>query len=129
MQWCSKITCQNGPLYYQKAITLAKLIVEEVIPIIGVPEALLSDRGTNLMSHLVQDVCDLLGTKKLHITAYQPQCDGLVEKFNRTLKIMLRKQAARYVSQWDQFLPGVLWAYRNTPMKQRVKNRLIYYSG
>ena len=41
----------------QKATTLAKLLVEEVIPIIGVPEALLSDRGTNLLSHLMKDVC------------------------------------------------------------------------
>ena len=39
----------------QKAITLAKLLEEEVIPVIGVPEALLSDWGTNLMSYLIQD--------------------------------------------------------------------------
>jgi len=32
----------------QKATTLARLLVEEVVPVIGVPEALLSDRGTNL---------------------------------------------------------------------------------
>ena len=28
---------------------------------------------------------------------------------------MLRKHAAVYGSQWDQYLPGVLWAYRNVP--------------
>ena len=28
---------------------------------------------------------------------------------------MLRKHAAKFVMQWDKFLPGVLWAYRNTP--------------
>ena len=37
----------------QKATTLAKLLVEEVVPVFGVPEALLSDRGTNLLSHLM----------------------------------------------------------------------------
>lgn len=35
----------------QKAITLAKLLMKEVIPVIGIPEALLLDRGINLMSH------------------------------------------------------------------------------
>ena len=103
------------PTKDQKATTLAKLLVEEVVPLIGVPEALLSDRGTNLLSHLMRDVCELLGVAKLNTTAYHPQCNGLVEKFNRTLKMMLRKHVDKFGPQWDRFLPGVLWAYRNTP--------------
>jgi len=99
----------------QKAVTLAKLLVQEVVPFMGVPEALLSDRGTNLLPHLMLDVCALLGTQKLNTTAYHPQCIGLVERFNRTLKAMLRKQAVTHGAQWDKFLPGMLWAYRNTP--------------
>ena len=39
------------PTKDQKATTLAKLLVEEVVPLIGVLEVLLSDRGTNLLSH------------------------------------------------------------------------------
>ena len=85
------------------------------MPMFGVPEALLSDRGTNLLSHVMQDVCKLLGIRKLNTTAYHPQCDGMVERFNRTLKTILRKHAARFGNQWDRYLPGVLWAYRNTP--------------
>ena len=56
-----------------------------------------------------------LGIKKLNTTAYHPQCDGMVERFNRTLKSMLRKHSALQGNQWDEFLPRVLWAYRNTP--------------
>ena len=39
----------------------------------------------------------------------------MVECFNRTLKTILRKHADRYRKQWDHYLSGVLWAYRNTP--------------
>jgi hypothetical protein len=39
----------------------------------------------------------------------------MVERCNRTLKTILRKHAARFGAQWDRYLPGVLWAYRNTP--------------
>ena len=99
----------------QKAERLAKLLVEEIIPCFGVPEALLSDRGTNLLSHLMRDICRMLGITKLNTTAYHPQCDGVVERFNRTLKTALRKHAARFGCQWDCFLHGILWAYRNTP--------------
>ena len=103
------------PIPDQKSIRIAQILVEEVIPFFGVPEALLSDRGANLLSHLMIDLCELLGIKKLNTTSYHPQCDGMVERFNRTLITMLRKQAATFGSQWDRYLPGVLWAYRNTP--------------
>ena len=63
----------------------------------------------------MKDVCALLGIEKLNTTAYHPQCDRLTERFNCTLKTMLRKHAAQYGAQWDRYLSGVLWAYRNTP--------------
>ena len=103
------------PTSNQKAETIARLLVEQIVPFFGVPEALLSDRGTNLLSHLMKDICRLLGIKKLNTTAHHPECDGAVERFNRTLKAMLRKQAARHGAQWDQYIHGVVWAYRNTP--------------
>ena len=52
------------PMPDQKTQRIAKLLVEEIIPLFGVPEALLSDRGTNLLSHLMKDVCGLLGIEK-----------------------------------------------------------------
>lgn len=99
----------------QQAHRIAQILCDKMIPMFGVPEALLSDRGTNLLSHLMKDVCRILGIKKLNTTAYHPQCNGMVERLNRTLKAMLRKHAGRFGLQWDQFLPGALWAYRNTP--------------
>ena len=34
---------------------------------------------------------------------------------------MLRKQAATYGLQWDKYLHGVLWAYRNTPHESTLE--------
>lgn len=70
----------------QKTHRIVRILVEDIIPFLGVPEALLTDRGTNLLSHLMLDVCELLGIHKLNTTAYHSQCDGLVERYNRTLK-------------------------------------------
>ena len=99
----------------QKAERIAKLLTQEIVPMFGVPEALLSDRGTNLLSHLMQDVCKMLGIKKLNTTSHHPQCNGMIERFNRTLKTMLRKHVSKFGVQWDTYLYGVLWAYRNVP--------------
>ncbi|CAI8028275.1 Receptor-type tyrosine-protein phosphatase delta [Geodia barretti] len=45
------------PVADQRTNRIARLIAEEVVPWFGVPEALLSDRGANLLSHLVLDLC------------------------------------------------------------------------
>ena len=87
------------PVPDQKTERIARLLVEEVLPCFGVPEALLSDRGTTLLSHLMLDMWKMLGIDKINTTAYHRQCDGAVERFNRTLKTALRKHAARFGSQ------------------------------
>eukprot|EP00731_Ephydatia_muelleri_P006689 Em0003g937a len=46
---------------------------------------------------------------------YHPQTDGLVERFNGTLKAMLRKVAGEDVKKWDRWLPFLLFAYREVP--------------
>ena len=103
------------PVPDQKTLRIVELLTKEVIPFCGVPEAVLTDRGTNLLSHLMLDICSKLGITKMSTTAYHPECDGMVERFNRTLKFMLRKHADKFGMQWDQYLPGLLWACRNTP--------------
>ena len=70
------------PATDKKSHRIAELLVTEVIPLFGVPEVLLSDKGTNLLSHLMWDVCKLLGIQKLNTTAHHPECDGMVERFN-----------------------------------------------
>ena len=103
------------PMSDQRTITIVRALMEHVIPVAGIPEALLSDRGTNLLSFLMKDICEKLGIEKLNTTAHHPQCDGMTERFNRTLKTMLRKHAALYGNQWDEYLHGAVWAYRNSP--------------
>ena len=52
------------PVPDQKVECVTRLLCEELIPMFGVPEVLLSDRGTNLLSHLMLDVCAMLGHRK-----------------------------------------------------------------
>ena len=112
----------------QKAIRIACLVAVEVLSLFGVPDALLSDRGANLLAHVMKDVCELLVVMKLNTTTCHPQCDGMVERLNHTLKTMLQKYIAKFHSQWDRFLPGVLWAYRNTPHEStREKPSLLLF--
>ena len=79
----------------QTAFTIAHLFVEQIVSRHGVPAELLSDRGTAFLSKLMQAVCEVMGVHKVNTTAYHPQTDGLVERFNRTLTDMLAKTVAQ----------------------------------
>ena len=63
----------------QTAETIARLFVEQIVCRHGIPQELLSDRGPNFLSTLVQEVCRLFKVKKLNTSGYHPQTDGLVE--------------------------------------------------
>ena len=97
----------------QSAETIARLLVEEIICRHGAPQELLSDRGANFLSNLIQEVCEILKIRKVNTSGYHPQTDGLVEKFNSTLINMLSKCAEKH-SNWDTHLPFLLFAYRST---------------
>ena len=44
-------------------------------------------------------------------------CNGLVERFNSTLKAMPKKLCAEQPRQWDRFINALLFAYRKVPQE------------
>ena len=78
----------------------------------GVPSEILSDRGRSFLSGLMKELEALLGFHKVNTSAYHPQTDGLVERYNRTLIAMLSKTVEKSGRDWDERLPYVLFAYR-----------------
>ena len=100
------------PVPDQSAATIARLLVEEIVSRHGVPSEVLSDRGCASLSGLMKEMETLLGFHKVNTSAYHPQTDGLVERFNRTLTSMLAKKMEKEGRDWDQHLPYVLFAYR-----------------
>ena len=52
----------------QSAYTIAKLLVDQIVCRHGVPAQLLSDRGMAFLSQLMQEVCSVLGVKKVNTT-------------------------------------------------------------
>uniref|UniRef100_A0A9J7Z8P6 Integrase catalytic domain-containing protein n=1 Tax=Cyprinus carpio carpio TaxID=630221 RepID=A0A9J7Z8P6_CYPCA len=67
------------------------------------------------MSRLMADLCTLLKVKQLRTSVYHPQTDGLVERFNQTLKQMLRRVLAEDKHDWDLMFPYVLFGIREVP--------------
>jgi len=88
-------------------------LIYEYFPRHGIPERILSDQGTNFTSSLVKALCRAYGIRKLQTTAYHPQCNGVVERFHRTLAGIIAKLSPQHGTDWRKWLPIALAAHRN----------------
>ena len=109
---------------YPEAVPLRNIDTETVAEAlwiiwtrVGVPLEVLSDRGTQFTSETMASVRRLLGIKGVTTTPYHLQEDGLVERFNATLKSMLKKLCAEKPKDWDCYIPAALFAYREVPQE------------
>lgn len=95
-----------------KASSVVSFFYEDIICRHGCPKEILTDRGTHFVNEMLDSLCNTLGVKHKLSTAYHPQTNGLVERFNRTLCEALAKYAGEKKDDWDLYLPSVLFAYR-----------------
>ncbi|XP_062599575.1 uncharacterized protein LOC134261133 [Saccostrea cucullata] len=109
---------------YPEAVPLPSIeterVAETLIDIfsrIGVPEEMLSDMGSQFTSSIMREVSRLLSLNQLTTTPYHPMTNGLVERFNGTLKQMLKRMCSDRPRDWDKYINPVLFAYREVPQE------------
>ena len=73
--------------------------------------------GSQFTSALMKEVSRLLSFKQLVTSPYHPICNGLVERFNGTLKKMLTRMCAERPKDWDKYIDPLLFAYRKVPQE------------
>ena len=105
---------------YPEAVLLKKITTEaeaeallDIYSRVGIPEEVLTDQGTQFMSECMQEVSRLLSIKDLTSTPYHPICNGMVERWNRTLKSMLNRLCQDQPKLWHRLINPVLFVYRD----------------
>ena len=84
---------------------------------VGFPREMLTDMGAQFTSNLMSEVSRLISLRQLTTTPYHPMCNGLVERFNGTMKLMLKRLCAERPRDWDKYLGPALFAYREVPQE------------
>ena len=109
---------------YPEAVALSGIeterVAEALVDIfsrIGVPQEMLTDMGSQFTSSLMAEVSRLISLKQLTTTVYHPMCNGLVERFNGSLKLMLKRMCHEKPKDWDRYLNALLFAYREVPQE------------
>ena len=71
------------PLQSTTAQVVGDSFVANWVARFGMPATITTDQGTQFTGGTWQCMCKALGTKHLQTTAYDPQSNGMVERFHR----------------------------------------------
>lgn len=97
----------------QEAATVARTFLNEFISRFGTPYVIHTDQGPNFESNLFKELCKMLGISKTRTSPYHPQCDGQVERMNRTIIELLALNVQNPTDNWDINLGISLMPYRS----------------
>ena len=100
-------------------------ILINIVRIFGFPEILMSDRGSAFTSEVYNELTKLLKITVKRTTALNPACNGLVERFNKSLGDMLRTAALEDPRNWEDLIPILTLAY-NCSYNRTIEDTPFY---
>ena len=98
----------------QTTKTITEYLYQGYISIFGALARLLSDRGANFMSSVINKMCKILSMKKLRTMPYHPQTNGLVKRLHQTIMRMIGKLDKDKSANWPGHLAETVHAYNAT---------------
>src|SRR3954464_9534564 len=108
IDWFSKWT-EAEAVEEADAQTITRFLDYDIVTRHEVPQEITSDRGTEFLNKLVEEMTRTYRVKHIKTTAYHPQGNGLTERMNQTVKNTLAK-LTRKEEAWDHYLPSALFA-------------------
>lgn len=103
------------PLATQEAKDIAEILYNEIFTRYGAPRTIVSDRGKNFMSKLVNALCEMFEVKRHHTSSYHPQTNATCERRNSTLIQTMRAYVSKDQMNWPLLLPSIMMAFRAVP--------------
>ncbi|KAK8918267.1 hypothetical protein KSP39_PZI021328 [Platanthera zijinensis] len=93
---------------------VAKIFLNTVFRLHGLPAAIVSDRDAVFVSDFWLELFRVLQVQLRHSTAYHPQSDGQSEVVNRCVKSYLRCMCHERPRSWAEWLPLAEWWYNSS---------------
>ena len=92
---------------------LAEVIIDVVVRHHGLPDSIITDRGSLFTSKFWSSLCYFLGIKRRLSTAFHPQTNGQTKRQNSTMEAYLRAFVNWKQNDWARLLPMAEFAYNN----------------
>jgi hypothetical protein len=94
-----------APLSDKSERTVAYNLFNHVICVHSCPKKFMSDRGTEFLNDIINELCQLLSIKKVYTSAYRPQANGGTERVHRFINDSVSMYITKFAREWD------LWIY------------------
>ncbi|KAJ9514991.1 hypothetical protein QJQ45_017006, partial [Haematococcus lacustris] len=111
------------------ATQYAKLFLEHVFRLHGMPRSVVSDRGPQFHNKFWAEVTKLLQVQVNLSSAYHPETDGQTERVNRVIEEMLRHFIRPDQRDWAEYLPLVEFAINNAWQESKVPQAHEFVKG
>ena len=132
------------PMKNQQAYTVVKLFYRNFYWRYGSQFLIISDQGSNVMSHLVQALCELFNVKRHRTTAFHAMSKGRVEVMNSNISKCLRAYCLDQQEDWDIHLlmglrmscnsssqyslyQNALWSSHATPDLSCLTSKILHF--
>ncbi|XP_029452688.1 transmembrane protease serine 12-like [Rhinatrema bivittatum] len=92
---------------------MARLFAQHVFRLHGLPQDIVSDRGSQFVARYWRALCKCFKVKLSFSTAFHPQSNGQTERMNRTLKAYIQAFINERQDNWSELLPWAEFAYNN----------------
>ena len=93
---------------------LAEGFITHIVRAHGLPNSIVSDRGSLFTSKFWKQIMEAMGTTRNLSTAFHPETDGQTERTNATLEQYLRAFCNYQQDNWKTLLPIAEFCYNNT---------------
>ena len=109
----SKMTHFIPCLKSTSAPDFARLFVSHIVRLHGLPDSIVSDRGSIFTSYFWSTLASILKIDPHKSTVFHPQTDGQTERMNQTLETYLRIFCNHEQNDWFELLALAEFAYNN----------------
>ena len=99
----------------QRALTVAKTLVDKWFHVYGILTRIHSDQGKSFDNEIIRSLCKLYGVWQSLTCPYNPRGNAQCERFNRTMFGLLRTLSKDQKADWPLHLPSLVFAYNATP--------------
>ena len=89
----------------------SRIFLREIFVRHGLPQEIVSDRGTQFVSQFFSCLTKSLGIKQCLSSAFHPQSDGQTERVNQILEHYLRCYTTDKQDDWYDWLPLAMFTY------------------
>src|ERR1700710_88853 len=103
----------------------ASIFLKEIFRLHGLPQDIITDRGSIFTSDLCKEMMEKLGIERRLSTAFHPQTDGQTERTKGILEQYLRAYINYQQDDWAGLIPLAEFAYNNG-LQETIKTSPFY---